>query len=128
MAGRFYETTRFVSLPFLTSTSVVQNIPPFSATELVDYPKVRTSVKIDSVRELYQTKIGAHPEQCRYSKNPVRYDLLTRCLVPRGDLPESLLHMKGLDGYWRILGLTPSSYTPGTIGVPCADMFSLNSG
>lgn len=33
------------------------------ATELVDHHKVRTSVKIDSVRELYQTAIGAHLEQ-----------------------------------------------------------------
>ena len=36
---------------------------PLLATELVDHLKIRTSVKIDSVRELYQSAIGAHPEQ-----------------------------------------------------------------
>jgi len=61
-------------------------------------------------------------------QNPVRHDPLTRGLVPRGDLPESLRQMTELDGYWETLGLTPSSYTPGTVDYPCADMFSLNSG
>lgn len=49
---------------FLASdvTLVIQSVP-FLATELADHHKVRTSVKIDSVRELYQTAIGAHLEQ-----------------------------------------------------------------
>lgn len=65
------------------------------AVELVDQVKTRTAVKIDSVRELYQTAIGAHPEQ-----------------LPRGGLPETLRQARLLDEDWRTLGLTPSSYTP----------------
>jgi len=65
------------------------------ATELVDHLKIRNSVKVDSVRELYQTAIGAHTEQ-----------------LPRGELPESLRQMRELDEDWEMLGLTPSSYTP----------------
>ena len=61
-------------------------------------------------------------------QSPVRHDSLTRGLAPRGDLPESLRQMTELGGYWETLGLTPSSYTPGIVDVPCADMFLLNSG
>jgi len=43
------------------------SLPPL-ATELADHHRARTSVNIDSVRELYQTAIGAHLEQCRSLK------------------------------------------------------------
>jgi len=61
-------------------------------------------------------------------QNPVGHDLLTRDLVPRGDLPETLRQMRELDDYWKTLGLTPSSYTPGIIAVSCTGIFSPNSG
>lgn len=96
------------------------------ATELVDH-KVRTSVKIDSVRELYQTAIGAHLEQCQ-CLNQAKRGLLIQGLVPRGDLPETLRQMRELDDDWRTLGLTPSSYTPGIIATSCTGTFPLNPG
>lgn len=99
-------------------------LPP-SAAELVDQVKARTAVKIDSVRELYQTAIGAHPEQCQ----PPRSDhvrLLTQDSVPRGELPETLRQIQLLDEDWRTLGLTPSSYTPGIAGTSCIDTPPLN--
>ena len=58
--------TKRNGLSLLTSFSVVVifSLPPLAA-ELVEHLRIRTSVKIDSVRELYQTAIGAHPEQCQ---------------------------------------------------------------
>ncbi|KDQ51133.1 hypothetical protein JAAARDRAFT_199352 [Jaapia argillacea MUCL 33604] len=49
-------------------------------------------VKVNSVREMYQTAIGAHPEQ-----------------VPRNSLPESIVHYSELHNDWAGLGLTPTS-------------------
>ena len=102
-------------LAFLTSFPVVI-FPslPLPAAEVTDHMKIRTSVKIDSVRELYQTAIGAHPEQCGFFELD-HAESLTGDQVTRGDLPETLRQMRELVEDWRTLGLTPSSYTPGTI-------------
>ena len=43
------------------------SIPPL-ATEFAGHHKVRTLVKIDPVRELYQIAIGTHLEQCQCPK------------------------------------------------------------
>ena len=52
---------------------------------------------------------------------------LTRGLVPRGGLPETLQQMGELDDDWKTLGLTPSSYTPGIITFSCTDMSLFDS-
>ena len=62
------------------------------------------------------------------SQNQVRRELLTRGLVPRGDLPETLRQMRELEANWKTLGLTPSSYTPGIVATPCICTFLLNHG
>jgi hypothetical protein len=62
------DTVRFDAPPDTSLGYSSYFFPPL-ATELADHHKVRTSVKIDSVRELYQTAIGAHLEQCQYSKS-----------------------------------------------------------
>jgi hypothetical protein len=68
MAGQLHEATWFVFLLFSTLSSLVQSfhlpLPPPEA-ELFEQLKIRNSVMIDSVRELYQSAIGAHPEQCQ---------------------------------------------------------------
>lgn len=63
LVGWFHETIWFVPLsPFHAVIGGYSSPPSLLETELVEL-KTRTSVKIDSVRELYQTAIGAHPEQ-----------------------------------------------------------------
>lgn len=54
---------------FSTSSPLAEGYftPPLVG-ELADHLKIRTSVKVDSVRELYQSAIGAHPEQCQCSE------------------------------------------------------------
>ena len=47
--------------------------------------------------------------------------------MTRGDLPESLRQIRELDGDWRALGLTPSSYTPGIIITSRTEAFLFNS-
>jgi ubiquitin carboxyl-terminal hydrolase 25/28 len=48
-----------------------------------------------------------------------------RCLASGGDLPETLRQMRELDSDWKILGLTPSSYTPGIIAILRTNTFLL---
>ncbi|TFY55421.1 hypothetical protein EVG20_g9326 [Dentipellis fragilis] len=50
-------------------------------------------VKIESAREMYQSGIGAHPDQ-----------------IPRGLLPASLQDHQDLEE-WELLGMTPTSYS-----------------
>jgi len=47
------------------------------------------------------------------SQAQVRRELLTRGLVSRGDLPETLRQMRELEDDRKTLGLAPSSYAPG---------------
>ncbi|KAI0756006.1 cysteine proteinase [Daedaleopsis nitida] len=60
---------------------------------LKDYNSMVLHVKADSVRDMYQTGIGAHVSQM--SRDP----------------PEQLIAYTPLEPLWRILGMTPSSYT-----------------
>jgi len=62
------------------------------------------------------------------SQNQVGGELLTRGLVPRGDLPETLRQMRELEDDWKKLGLTPSSYTPGIVAILRTRTFLLNPG
>ena len=59
------------------------------------------------------------------SQNLARHDMLTQISAPSGDLPETLRQMRELDDDWKILGLTPSSYTPGIITTHCTNTFLL---
>lgn len=59
------------------------------------------------------------------SQNLVRRDVLTRCLAPGGDFPETLRQIRELDSDWRILGLTPSFNTPGIITILRTNTFLL---
>ncbi|KAF8079191.1 hypothetical protein FPV67DRAFT_101469 [Lyophyllum atratum] len=56
--------------------------------------KLKPHVQIQSAREMYQTAIGAHPDQ-----------------IPRGELSAPLLQADHLQNDWRQLGLTPVSYS-----------------
>ncbi|KAG6829774.1 hypothetical protein H0H92_003564 [Tricholoma furcatifolium] len=69
-----------------------------NATVFRDLPeKKQLWVQIESAREMYQTAIGAHPDQAR-----------------RGDLTGTLLQIMQQHHLhdWAALGLTPMSYTP----------------
>ncbi|KAI0801543.1 cysteine proteinase [Fomes fomentarius] len=61
---------------------------------LKDYNPVVIHVKADSVRDLYQTGIGAHVSQ-----------------LSRDGLPDQLVGYAPLEASWKTLGMTPSSYT-----------------
>lgn len=57
--------------------------------------KDKSPVQLDSAREMYQTAIGAHPDQ-----------------VPRGGLSDSMLNaLRPFEASWKGLGLTPTTYS-----------------
>lgn len=57
-------------------------------------------VQLDSAREMYQTAIGAHPDQ-----------------ISRGGLSDSMLDtVRPLEVAWRGLGLTPTTYSADLLG------------
>ncbi|KAF9489022.1 cysteine proteinase [Pleurotus eryngii] len=65
------------------------------ANTLKEHKGYALSVTVDSAREMFQTAIGAHPDQ-----------------IPRGNLHENLqLVMRPLEAAWRQLGMTQSSYS-----------------
>ncbi|KAI0776350.1 cysteine proteinase [Trametes elegans] len=66
-----------------------------SKDSLQQYNPMVLHVNADSARDMYQTGIGAHVSQ-----------------IPRGLLPASLQGYAPLDDAWRILGMTPSTYSP----------------
>ncbi|KAI0363306.1 cysteine proteinase [Pilatotrama ljubarskyi] len=65
-----------------------------SKESLRDYNPMVLYVKADSVRDMYQTGIGAHVSQ-----------------IPRGMLPPALVGSSDLDESWEALGITPSTYS-----------------
>ncbi|KAH0591372.1 putative ubiquitin carboxyl-terminal hydrolase 2 [Termitomyces sp. J132] len=67
-----------------------------NASHFKDLPERKTlSVQIESAREMYQTAIGAHPDQ-----------------IPRGELSAEVLQASQLQACdWRNLGLTPMSFS-----------------
>lgn len=69
-------------------------------------------VTADSARDMYQTGIGAHVSQSEL----IRVSSSTHgshCAVARGLLPEPLLGYTDLDCSWKLLGMTPSTYSWG---------------
>jgi ubiquitin carboxyl-terminal hydrolase 25/28 len=59
--------------------------------------KDKSPVQLDNAREMYQTAIGAHPDQ-----------------VSRGRLSDSILDaLRPLEASWKGLGLTPTTYSAG---------------
>ncbi|KAF8628269.1 hypothetical protein AX15_004037 [Amanita polypyramis BW_CC] len=66
------------------------------AVQIKDLKAHKLYVKIESAREMYQSAIGAHPDQIR-----------------RGELHGALLSaVQSYERVWRELGLTPTSYSP----------------
>ncbi|KAI0319953.1 hypothetical protein OF83DRAFT_1169745 [Amylostereum chailletii] len=64
------------------------------APTIKDHPATfKLWIKIDSAREMYQTAIGAHPDQ-----------------IPRGDKPE-LAQRTDLVDAWKTLGMTSTTYS-----------------
>ncbi|KAH9911282.1 cysteine proteinase [Epithele typhae] len=61
---------------------------------LADYSSIVLTVKADGARDMYQEGIGAHVSQ-----------------ISRGNLPDQLVGYAPLDAAWRLLGMTPSTYT-----------------
>ncbi|KAF8167496.1 hypothetical protein B0H34DRAFT_647132 [Crassisporium funariophilum] len=65
------------------------------ASHFKDWKGYKIAVQLDSAREMYQTAIGAHPDQ-----------------IPRGGLSDTMLDaLRPLEGSWRGLGLTPTTYS-----------------
>ncbi|PCH34498.1 cysteine proteinase [Wolfiporia cocos MD-104 SS10] len=71
------------------------NIFKNSKGDLGDYNPQVPHGKVVGMREDYQTDIGAHVNQ-----------------IPRGLLPDALVGHAALDESWKVLGLTPSTYSP----------------
>ncbi|KZT22681.1 cysteine proteinase [Neolentinus lepideus HHB14362 ss-1] len=64
------------------------------ANGLKNYEPRGVWVKIENTREMYQNAIGAHVQQ-----------------IPRGLLPDQLLHYPPIAKDWEGLGMTPTSYS-----------------
>ncbi|KII93273.1 hypothetical protein PLICRDRAFT_35462 [Plicaturopsis crispa FD-325 SS-3] len=61
-------------------------------TGLKGYVPVPLHVKVENAREMYQSGVGAHPDQ-----------------IPRGLIPDVLRQYEPISADWTALGLTPSS-------------------
>jgi hypothetical protein len=70
-------------------------------------------VKLDSAREEYQHAIGAHPEQSEFNHLGTNAPDLS-CIVARGQLPQILIDDDKIDTSLTNLGLTKTTYSPGT--------------
>ncbi|KAI0640335.1 cysteine proteinase [Trametes polyzona] len=66
-----------------------------SKDSLREYNAMVLHVTADSARDMYQTGIGAHVSQ-----------------IARGLLPDTLRGYSMLDEAWKVLGMTPSTYSP----------------
>ncbi|KAI9070249.1 cysteine proteinase [Trametes sanguinea] len=65
-----------------------------SKEQLGDYRTMELHVKAESERDMYQTGIGAHVSQ-----------------ISRGKLPPALQGYAPLEDSWKVLGMTPSTYS-----------------
>ncbi|KAH9884671.1 cysteine proteinase [Cubamyces lactineus] len=66
-----------------------------SKESLGSYNPMILCVKAESARDMYQAGIGAHVSQ-----------------IPRGLLPQPLSNYTALEETWKVLGMTPSTYSP----------------
>ena len=72
-------------------------------------------VQLDSAREIYQTAIGAHPDQGYVILFMSRYSDKVN-LIPRGGLSGWMLDvLQPLEASWKGLGLTPTTYSAGDL-------------
>jgi hypothetical protein len=77
----------------------------------------RLWVKVESVQEVHQRALGAHPEQRKFAEVAFLIDLDSFSPVPRGNLPDGLGSHQPISKAWRALGLTPSACSWGMFSI-----------
>ncbi|KAF8913232.1 hypothetical protein CPB84DRAFT_1888891 [Gymnopilus junonius] len=80
---------------WLEISSWLADFKRVNASHFKDMKEYKLSVQLDSAREMYQSAIGAHPDQ-----------------IPRGGLSDTMLDaVLPLEEAWRGLGLTPTTFS-----------------